>query len=127
MKQLSKKLERLIEVHSKIVEWHLENIAGLEVAVADCDTQHAKTLLSMEKMEGIVFARGPNFTRMLQEIRERRAKLLKAVQAAKAEHARITAIVDKLDERKSEVQSDIDQVELEESIDEWSNTQASFS
>jgi hypothetical protein len=127
MKQQSKKLGRLIEVHNKIIEWHLENIAGLEVAIADCDKQHANTLLSMERMEGIGLAKGPNYSRIFSEIRERRAKLVKAVQAAKAEHARVTAVVDRLDEKKLEAQADIDQSELEESIDEWSNSEASFS
>jgi hypothetical protein len=127
MKLQSEKLVRLIEVHNKIMAWHLENIGGLEVAIGECDKQHANTLVSMEHMASIGLAKGPNYSRIFSEIKDRRAKLVKAVQATKAEHARINAIVDRLDEKKSEVQSDIDQFELEESIDEWSNSQASFS
>ena len=127
MKRKSKKLGRLIDVHDKIIACHLETITGFEVAIADCDTQLARTLASMEQMVGMGFAKGPNYTRILQEIRDRRAKLVKASLAAKAEHARVTAIVERLNERKSEVQEEIDQLDLEESIDEWSNAQSSFS
>ena len=127
MKTKSKKLGQLIDVHDKIIGWHLETIAGFEAAIADCDIQLARTLSSMEQMVGMGLAKGPNYTRILQEIRDRRAKLVKASLAAKAEHARVTAIVERLNERKSDAQEQIDQHDLEESIDEWSNAQSSFS
>jgi hypothetical protein len=127
MKLEPDRLERLIEVHDKIIAWHLETIAGLEVAIADCDTQQARTLASMHQIVGMGLAKGPNYTRILQEIRDRKAKFVKASVAAKAEHARVTAIVERLNERKGEAQELIDQLELEDAIDEWSNAQASFS
>jgi hypothetical protein len=127
MKNEVKKLARLVAVHNKIVAWHLESIAAYEVAIADCDKQHMKTLASMAQMEGLGLGKGPNFTRILREIQEKRARLVQAAQAAKAEHARISAIVDRLIERKSEVEEEVDQLDLEESIDEWSNVQSSFS
>jgi hypothetical protein len=127
MKQKSAKLVRLLDVHNKIIEVHLENIANLELSIAECDKQRARTLASMEQMEGMGPSKGPNFPRILQDIRDRRAKLVKAVLAARAEHARANAIVDRLAEKKSEVQVEIDQHDLEESIDEWSNAQSSFS
>ncbi len=127
MKRQSEKLTRLIDAHNKIIEWHIENIASLEVSIAACDKQVADTLVAMDQMAGLGLSKGPNYSRIFQEIKDRRGKLTKASLTAKAEHARVTAIVERLAERKSEVQVGIDQVDLEDSIDEWSNTQASFS
>ena len=127
MKRESKKLSRLIDAHNKIIEWHCENIAGLEHSIVACDRQLASTLSGLEQIAAMGLDKGPNFPRIFQDIRERRGKLVKAVLAAKAEHARVTAIVERLAERKSDVQSDIDELDLEDSIDEWSNAQASFS
>lgn len=127
MRRESKKLTRLIDAYNKMIEWHIQTIANLELSIAACDKQHASTLVSMEQMAGMGLTKGPNFPRILQDIRDRRGKLTKASLTAKTEHARVSAIVERLVERKSEVQSDIDQVDFEDSIDEWSNAQASFS
>ncbi len=127
MKEELDKVNRLVKVHNKIVEWHLENIAGIEASIAACDQDVAKTLSGMEQLEGFRAGKGPNFSRILREIKDRRAKLVKSVMAAKAEHARISAIVENLLARKSELEDQREQLNLEESIDEWSNAQSSFS
>lgn len=121
------KLERLITVHNKIADWHLENIAGLEASIAACDQDVVNTHVAMEKLEGMRPGKGPNFSRILKEIKERRAKLEKSAMAAKAEHARISAIVEHLLAKQAVLREENEQRSLEESIDEWSNAQASFS
>lgn len=127
MRRQSKKLERLVEVHNKIIESQFETIASLDASLRDCDRQQAQTLASMEQMESMGLPKGPNYSRIFQEIHLRRGQLTKALLAAKAEHARVSAIVERLIERRSEIQSSIDQSDLEDSIDEWSNAQATFS
>ena len=127
MKRQSKKLSRLLDAHNKIIEWHSENIASLEQSIVACDQQLASTLAALDQMAGMGLNKGPNFPRILQEIRDRRAKLTKTLLATQAEHARVNAIVERLAERKLEVQSNIDELDLEDSIDEWSNAQATFS
>ena len=127
MRRQSKKLSRLVDVHTKIIESQLETIAGLNAALQDCDRQQIKTLASMEKMESMGLAKGPNFSRIFQEIHLRRGQLTKALLATKAEHTRVSAIVERLIEKRAEIQVNIDQSDFEDSIDEWSNAQATFS
>jgi|GEM_PF-6857855 len=121
------KLSRLLEVHNQIVDWHLKNIVNLETDMMECDRQMSSTLNAMEMLEKLGIAKGPNFSRIFQEIGSRRKRLLQAVQKAKTEHSRMNSIVKLLSERKSGLSEQIDNMELEDSIDEWSNAAVSFS
>jgi chromosome segregation ATPase len=127
MKQQLQKLVRLAEVQNQIVDWHLENIAQLSGRLAECAAQQARTLQSMEQLQSMGFTRGPDFARILQDIQVRRERLKAATNVAKLEHARVHAIVEKLEQRQADLRARIAEEELEQTIEEWTMIKSAFS
>jgi 7-keto-8-aminopelargonate synthetase-like enzyme len=127
MRSSLQKLVRLAKVHNQIVDWHLENITHLAEGLAECDALQNRTLQSMEQLQRLGIAKGPNFSRILQEMQVRRSRLKAAAQSAKSEHARISAIVEKLEERQAGLRERVDQEQLEETIEEWNIATSTFS
>jgi ABC-type transporter Mla subunit MlaD len=127
MKQQLQRLMRLAHVHNQIVDWHLENIAQLSDGLAECAAQQARTLQSLEQLQNLGIAKSPDFSKILQDINFRRERLNAATHAAKAERARVQAVVEKLNQRQVDLHARITEVELEQSIEEWNTIRSAFS
>lgn len=114
-----KKLLRLIDIHSKLVEKQIDVVNEYGASIASCDMGLNGVLLSMQQYEnGGTYLSG-TFSEKLRNLAQNKANLEKDIEKARIEQRRLSVIVDKLTERHSDLAEANAEIETSDALDEW--------
>ncbi len=114
-----KKLLRLIEIHSKLVENQSDSVREYAVSISACDERMNGVLASLELHEKIGLPLTKAVSTKMREICDTKIRLQREIALAKVEKDRLNGIIDELQARSKMVAAMHDEEENAGIIEEW--------
>lgn len=119
MKEDLQKLSRLIDIHAKLVEIQTNAVSGFVSSVANCEQRMQNLLLSIELSEDYSMLQTATFSQRMQVIKENQVSHVREIELAQAEQRRLSAIIEKLNERRVSIIESNGESNIAEAVDEW--------
>ena len=124
MKEDLQKLLRLIEVHSQLIARQSNQLNEFKKSVAECERRRQELHISMTQYENGEIYNPSNFTLKFRVVNKEEAALALEIERAKAEQIRLNAILDRLNERRIDLDQMRNEEEIVEATQEWLQSHA---